>query len=46
MPQEWIADDERRKKAGVPQEVGFATKPMIAPSRLLKYPPLAFPLLG
>lgn len=34
MPQEWIADDERRKKAGVPQEVGFATKPMIAPRQI------------
>lgn len=30
MPQEWIVDDERRKKAGVPQEVEFVTKPSIA----------------
>lgn len=30
MPQEWIDDQDRRKKAKVPQEVEFATKPSIA----------------
>lgn len=30
MPQEWIDDEERRKKAAVPQDVEFATKPSIA----------------
>lgn len=30
LPQEWAADSERRRKAGVPEEIGFATKPEIA----------------
>src|SRR5450631_4330555 len=30
LPKEWAADHERRCKAGVPDEIGFKTKPEIA----------------
>jgi SRSO17 transposase len=34
LPQEWAADAERRKAAGVPAAVGFATKPALAQAML------------
>ena len=30
LPQDWAADRARRRKAGVPEEIAFATKPEIA----------------
>jgi SRSO17 transposase len=30
LPQVWIDDDARRAKAGVPEDIGFKTKPQIA----------------
>jgi SRSO17 transposase len=30
LPKEWIKDKARRKKAGVPRDIGFKTKPEIA----------------
>src|ERR1700740_236020 len=30
LPQEWAADKKRRRKAGVPKEISFKTKPEIA----------------
>lgn len=30
LPQEWAQDAERRREAGVPEEVGFQTKPQLA----------------
>jgi hypothetical protein len=30
LPEDWAGDDKRRRKAGVPEEIGFKTKPEIA----------------
>jgi SRSO17 transposase len=30
LPEDWAGDDKRRRKAGVPDEIGFKTKPEIA----------------
>jgi SRSO17 transposase len=30
LPEEWAADEERRKQAGVPQQIGMRTKPELA----------------
>ena len=30
LPKDWAADKERRRKVGVPEEIGFKTKPEIA----------------
>ena len=30
LPKDWAADKERRRKVGVPEEIGFKTKPKIA----------------
>ena len=35
LPEEWAAEGNRREKAGVPEEVGFQTKPRLA-HRMLK----------
>ena len=34
LPQEWAQDRNRRRKAGVPEEIGFKTKPQIALDQL------------
>jgi SRSO17 transposase len=34
LPEEWAADGKRRRKTGVPQEIGFKTKPEIALEQL------------
>jgi SRSO17 transposase len=34
LPQEWAGDAERRRKAGVPEAIGFKTKPEIALEQL------------
>jgi SRSO17 transposase len=34
LPADWTADGERRRKAGVPEEIGFKTKPEIALEQL------------
>ena len=30
LPKHWIEDESRRRKAGVPEEISFKTKPEIA----------------
>jgi SRSO17 transposase len=34
LPQDWAEDGERRRKAGVPENIGFQTKPAIALEQL------------
>jgi SRSO17 transposase len=34
LPKDWAADGERRRQAGVPEEIGFKTKPEIALEQL------------
>ena len=34
LPQDWASDPDRRRKAGVPEEIGFKTKPEIALEQL------------
>ena len=34
LPKEWVADEERRHKTGVPDDVAFATKPQLAQEML------------
>jgi SRSO17 transposase len=34
LPEEWAADDERRWRAGVPEDVAFATKPKLGRAML------------
>jgi SRSO17 transposase len=34
LSQEWVSDRERRRQAGVPEEVGFKTKHVIALEQL------------
>jgi SRSO17 transposase len=34
LPEEWIEDEERRQRAGVPDEVGMRTKPQLAKEML------------
>jgi SRSO17 transposase len=34
LPEDWVADGERRRKAGVPKEISFKTKPEIALEQL------------
>ena len=36
LPAEWVADDERRDRAGVPADVDFATKPELAQRMLVR----------
>src|SRR5258707_3891050 len=36
LPQEWASDPERRREAGVPEAVAFATKPELAQRMLAR----------
>ena len=37
LPQEWAHDQERRKRTGVPQQIGMRTKPELAKEMLGRY---------
>ena len=34
LPEVWVQDDERRRQAGVPERIGFQTKPQIAMAQI------------
>ena len=34
LPEDWACDPERRRKAGIPPEISFRTKPQIALEQL------------
>src|SRR5216684_201855 len=43
LPEDWVADGERRRKAGVPEEISFKTKPEIALEQLRSACEAGFP---
>ena len=46
LPRGWAEDGERRSEAGVPQAVGFATKPQLAQAMLKRALDAGIPPLG
>jgi hypothetical protein len=43
LPEPWANDEERRRKAGVPADIAFQTKPQIASIRSGRQSPLIHP---